>query len=82
MKTRKIIGNILIVLTLAFTVYLSVIMLHRISTVVLKSDYKKIFTYELVACGFFLLFALDVRFGFFTKLKPIVLKVIGWILRV
>ena len=81
-KTRKIIGTVLVALVIAFTVYLSVIMLQRISRVVLKQDYLKIFMYELAACAILLVFALDVRFGFFTKLRPKVCKIIGWALRV
>lgn len=82
MKARRIIGDILIFLTVAFTIYLSVIMIGRINTVVLKNTYTTIFRYELIACAAFILFALDVRFGFFTKLKPVVLKAVGWVLRV
>ncbi len=35
-KTRKIIGTVLVALVIAFTVYLSVIMLQRISRFVLE----------------------------------------------
>jgi uncharacterized SAM-binding protein YcdF (DUF218 family) len=82
MKTSRIIGDILLGLGAVFTVYLSVIMIRRINSVVLQSDYRKIFCYELAACAVFLLFAADVRFGFFTKPKPAALKVIGWLLRI
>lgn len=81
MKTRHLIGNILIVLSVAFTVYLSVIMIQRIQTVVQKENYIKIFSYELGACAFFILFALDVRFDFVRR-KPTGLKVLGIGLRV
>ena len=67
---------------IAFTVYLSVIMLQRISRVVLKQYYRRIFMYELLVCAVLLVFALDVRFGFFTTLRPMVCKIIGWTLRV
>ena len=81
MKARSIIGDILILLAVLFTAYLSAVMIHRIRTVVLKDDYIKVFRYELAACACFILFALDVRFGFFTKPGPVVLKAAGWALR-
>ena len=81
MNVRQKIGTILIVLAVAFTVYLSVIMIRRINTVVLKAAYTKIFYNELVACAFFILFALDVRFGF-TGAENMVLKIAGWCLRI
>lgn len=80
-KPGRIIGDILIALTVMFTVYLCVIMTHRINTVVLKDSYVKIFRYERIVCAFLLLFALDVRFGFFTKTQAVPLKVLGWMLR-
>ena len=81
MNVRQKIGTILIVLAVAFTVYLSVIMIRRINTVVLKAAYTKIFCNELAACAFFILFALDVRFGF-TGAENMVLKIAGWCLRI
>ena len=81
MKTRRRIGTVLILLAVAFTVYLSVIMIHRINTVVLKATYTRIFRYELAACAFFILFAVDIRFGF-TGMKNKVLKAAGWCLRI
>ena len=53
----------------------------RISAVVLKADYRKVFVYELFLCAVLLVFALDVRFNLFTRWKSRVLKVIGWIPR-
>ena len=41
MKARQVCGDILIALVIAFTVYLSVIMIRRIQTVVLKDNYIK-----------------------------------------
>ena len=82
MKTRKTIGNILIILSVAFTVYLSVIMIQRINTVVLKDSYREIFGYELLACAVFILLSLDIRFSLFTRLKPKILKAVGWGLRI
>ena len=43
MKARKVIGNILVVLAVVFTVYIAVVMLRRISGVVLKDTYAKVF---------------------------------------
>ena len=68
-KKRRFIGDILIIFTVAFIVYLSVIMVHRINTVVLRDNYVMMFCAELVICAFFLLFALDVRFGLFTRMR-------------
>ena len=82
MKARHIIGDILILAVVAFTVYLSVIMLRRISAVTLKDNYVKIFRYELIACTVFLLLALDLRFGLLTVIRFIPVRVIGWILRI
>ena len=81
MNARKIIGTIMLILAVAFTVYLSVIMIGRINAVVLKATYKKIFIYELIICAVFILLAVDVRFGF-TGMKSNVLKALGWVLRV
>lgn len=39
MKTRQIIGDVLLFLAAAFTVYLAVIMTRRINAVVLKDSY-------------------------------------------
>ena len=82
MKARKVIGNILVVLAVVFTVYIAVVMLRRISGVVLKDTYAKVFRYEMIACFVFILVALDIRFGFFTRLKPLGLRVLGWALRI
>ncbi len=80
-KARKVTGNLLIVLAAAFTVYLSVIMIYRINTVVLKDVYSKVFRYELIVCACFILTAADVRFGFFSMMKNKLQKGIGWMLR-
>lgn len=78
---RKIIGDLLIVFLVLFTVYLSAVMLHRIHTVVLKETYRKIFRNELLLCAVMLLAALDLRFGFFTLPRAKVLRAPGWVLR-
>ena len=77
----RIIGDCLIFLAVAFTAYLSVVMVRRISTVVLKKSYTKIFVCELIACAFLILFALDVRFGFLTRMLPNAIKAVGGCLR-
>ena len=79
---RRIIGDTLIVLLLFFTAYLCIIMLQRINSVVLKNTYRKIFHNELILCGVLLLFALDLRFGFFTWFHAKALRVGGWCLRI
>lgn len=69
MTAKPIIGDMLIVLAAAFTVYLCVVMARRIGAVVLKGPYRRVFRCELIACALFLLFALDVRFDLFTLAK-------------
>ena len=78
---RRIVGDVLLALILGFTVYLSVIMLGRIQTVVLKQVYRQVFRRELVVCGLFLLLALDVRFSLLTRLPGAPLKFLGWLAR-
>ena len=80
-KVRRIAGGLLIVLVAAFTVYLSAVMLHRIHTVVLKDNYRRIFSRELILCAVLLAAALDLRFGFLTRLPGKLLKALGWALR-
>ncbi len=82
MRARQIIGTVCIVLALAFTIYISVVMLHRINTVVLKDAYIRVFRDELVICAVFLLLAFDIRFGFLSKPGAKVLNVAGWVVRV
>ena len=81
MIAGTVIGDILILLTVTFTLCLSAVMIRRIRSVVLKSGYIKVFRYELAACACLILFALDVRFGFFTISGPAALKAAGRILR-
>ena len=78
---RRIVGDILLVLAILLTADVAVVMPARISAVVLKADYRKVFAYELVLCAILLLFALDVRFNIFTRWKPVILRVAGWVLR-
>ena len=58
------------------TIETIVVMTHKINTVVLKAHYIEVFHNELIICAIFLIFALDVRFGFFTKLRFKITKLI------
>lgn len=78
---RRIIGDILLVLAVLLMAHAVVVMLCKINAVVLKADYQKVFTYELILCAILLLFALDVRFNLFTRAKSGMLRVIGWVPR-
>lgn len=78
---RRIIGDILLVLAVLLMAHAVVVMLRKINAVVLKADYQKVFTYELILCAFLLLFALDVRFNLFTRAISGILRVIGWVPR-
>ena len=80
-RTRKVIGNILLVLVILLAADAVIVMSSRINAVVLKADYRKILVYELILCAILLLLALDIRFNLFTRRKPKLLKGIGWILR-
>ena len=79
---RRVIGDLLILAAVLLTVSVCVTMLRRIDGVVLKNDYRSVFRYQLILCGVLVLFALDLRFGFFTRLRPAALKAVGWVLRV
>lgn len=79
---RWIIGDILLAFAVLLTADVLLVMPARISAVVLKQDYRKVFVCQLILCVTLLLFALDVRFGLFTLWKPAVLRGIGWILRI
>ena len=70
-------GDFLIILTVAFTAYLSAVMVRRISSVVLKKTYRKIFLYELAVCFLLLILALDLRSGFLTSTRPGPLRSLG-----
>ena len=78
---RRVTGDIFVLFFAAFTVYLSVIMINRINSVVQSSIYTRMFIKELDLCAVLLIASLDLRFGFFTKLRPKTLKTLGWVLR-
>ncbi len=81
LQIRRIIGDILLVLTVLLAADVIFVMSARINAVVLKADYRKVFIYELILCAVLLLFALDVRFSLLTRWKSVILKGIGWALR-
>ena len=79
---RRIIGDMLIGLCILLSIDVLAVMPARISAVVLKSDYRDIFIYDLVLCAILMLAALDLRFDLFTRWKSAVMKGIGLVLRV
>ena len=81
-KVRKIIGLILISVVVVLTINLSIVMIHKINSVVLKDSYVKGFSRELILMGVLLVGALDVYFGFFAIFKNKILKIVGWVLRI
>ena len=80
-RFRRFFGDFLILISVLFTVYLSVIMLRRIEAVVLKESYIKLVICELAMCLVFVILSCDIRFGFLTKARSKVLNVIGWFFR-
>lgn len=79
---RIVIGDVLIALVFLMTLNLSIVMVHRVNTVVLKDIYRTNFYYELAIFGILLLFSLDVRFHIFTFLHSRFLRIVGLILRI
>ena len=78
---RIIIGSGLVLVAVLLTADVLFVMPARISAVVLKEDYRKVFRYEIILCAVLLLSALDLRFNLFTRWKPAALKAAGWLLR-
>ena len=74
-------GDFLLAAIVLFTVYLSAVMIRRIRAVVLADIYKKVLRIELCLCAALLLFALDIRFGLFTRAVPQPLRGAGRIVR-
>ena len=56
---RRILGDLALVLAALLTADVTVIMLRRISSVVLKETYQNIFRHELILCAVLLICALD-----------------------
>ena len=82
MKIERLLADFLIILSVAFTLYIIFIMRERIKNVVLKDAYRIVFRFELLACAFLILFALDLRFHLLTMFPGTLMKMIGWILRI
>ena len=80
-RVRRIIGDILLALAVLLIADVVFVMQAKISTVVLKAQYQKVFRQEIILCAILLVFALDVRFNIFTRWKPAAIRVIGWVLR-
>ena len=81
-RVRRIIGDILLALAVLLAADVAFVMPAKINAVVLKADYREIFVYELILCAVLLLFALDVRFNLFTRWKPVIARIAGWIPRI
>ena len=62
-RLRRYFGNVLLILTIGFTVLLTVQMLRRASRVVLRDDVILVLRYELVFCAGWILLALVIRLG-------------------
>ena len=77
---RRIIGDILLVLTVLLLIDAAFVMPAKIHAVVQKADYQEIFMYEMILCMILLLFALDIRYNVFTRWKPVILRGIGWLM--
>ena len=80
-RFRRIPGDILLVFSVLLTADVLLVMPARIGAVALKAHHLKGFRYQLVLCAVLLLFALDLRFGLFTRWKSGLLKGIGRVLR-
>lgn len=80
-KVGHLIGDALIVLSIAFTVYLIVIMISRVKSVVLKDEYLTGFKYEMAACALLIIFSTDLRFGYLSRFENVYLKAAGWSFR-
>ena len=78
---RRVCGDILLFLALAFTVYLSCVMLRRIAVVAAKGSYRTVFSREMIVCAVLILCAADIRFNLFTRLRAKWAKVAGWLIR-
>ena len=59
-------GDLLLAVGLIFTVQLSAVMLRRIAAVTTKQVHRKAFWLEMLLCGVYMVFALDVRMGIFN----------------
>ncbi len=80
-RFRKIIGNLLLVLAVLLTADVVFVMPARIQAAVRQADYREVFMYQIFLCAVLMLFALDVRFSFFSWRKPAILRAAGRLLR-
>lgn len=78
---RRVIGDILIVAVAVLTVWVSVIMIPRITSVVLKDYYIMNYAAELGICLLFMILALDIRFGILSKGRSNLTMAFGMIIR-
>ncbi len=77
----RITGDILLALAVLLAADVIIVMLRRINAVTRKADFREVFLYELILCVILLLFALDVRFGLFTRPDHPAARMAGRILR-
>ncbi|MBP5654049.1 MAG: YdcF family protein [Clostridiales bacterium] len=78
---RRVIGDILIAAVAVLTVWVSVIMIPRITSVVLKDNYIMNYAAEIGICLLFMILALDIRFGILSKGRSNLTMALGMILR-
>lgn len=71
-------GDLLLMLSIGFTVYLTAVMVWRIGAVTAAAMNRRVFLHELVLCAVFMAFALAVRFGLFAPEKPLLLRLAAW----
>ena len=79
---RRIAGDLLIAAAGALTADVLLVMPRKIRTVVLKQNYRKVFSCQMILCAILLIFAFDIRFGFLTGMPWKAANIIGMILRV
>ena len=80
-KVKVFIGDFLIVMFVLLAADTVIVMLHKINAVVLKTDYREVFKYEIILCSILLIFALDIRLNLFTRMKNKLFRCVGWFLR-
>lgn len=71
-------GSFLLFLSIAYTAYLSAVMVYRIRSAVSAEMNRRVFLRELVLCAVFIAFAAAVRFGFFSPTRPLLIRLAGW----
>lgn len=71
-------GNILLILSIAFTAQLTAVMARRIRSVAAAELTRRVFRRELVLCAAPVLFAAAVRFDFFSPARSLWVRLAGW----